>query len=248
MKIDVIFTPSEINGIKRTDLHEAICVVFDVLRATSVIVTALSNGAKSIIPAGSIHEALELKRKYPDALLAGERDGFKIPSSLTGGIEFDFGNSPREFNPEKVSGKNIIITTTNGTRAIKAAEGAKEILICSLLNLKATVNYIASLKPSFALFVCSGTKDRLTSEDVLAAGKLTDNLSDLNPDLSDSAIVARDFFQFHRDNLNNIGALSAHARKLLSHKELADDVPYCMQCDCLDLVAAYKNGLITRIN
>lgn len=248
MRIDVTFTPEEISRISNNDLKNTVCAVFDVLRATSVIVTALNNGARAVIPASSIPEALELKRKYPEALLAGERNGFKISSALTGGVEFDFGNSPREFTPENVSGKLIITTTTNGTRGIKAVENAKEVLICSFLNLKATSDYIAALNPSRLLIVCCGTNDEATSEDILAAGKLVDVLSVLNPELPDKTIVARDFFRFHKDNLQRIGEISKHARKLLSFKELADDVHYCMQTDCVNLVAAVKNGMILRIS
>jgi hypothetical protein len=93
--------------------------VFDVLRATSSMVTALSNGAKAIVPVAGIPEALNFRSQKAEVLLAGEREGVRLPIELTGGIAFDLGNSPREFKREIVAGKTIVMTTTNGTRALR---------------------------------------------------------------------------------------------------------------------------------
>src|SRR5580704_10388577 len=103
-EIEVLFTPAEFRALNRRDLSRSTCVVFDVLRATSTIVTALANGAKAIIPVSEISEALALRAKDLDILLAGERDGLRIGGALTHGIEFDFGNSPREFTADRVAG------------------------------------------------------------------------------------------------------------------------------------------------
>jgi len=119
-----LFTPAEFEALSKRDLSKSTCVVFDVLRATSSMVTALANGAEAIIPVSEISEALEIKRKDPQVLLAGERDGLRIEANLTGSISFDLGNSPREFTKEKVTGKKIVITTTNGTRALRACAHA----------------------------------------------------------------------------------------------------------------------------
>src|SRR6266508_6551746 len=110
--IEVLFTPAEFRALPQRDLANTVCVVFDILRATSTIVTALANGAAAFIPVEEISEALTRRRQRPDALLAGERDGLRIGAALTGGVEFDLGNSPREFTREKVAGKTIIATTT----------------------------------------------------------------------------------------------------------------------------------------
>src|SRR5580765_5264024 len=111
--IEILFTPAEFETLSKRDLSETTCVVFDVLRATSSMVTALANGAEAIIPVSEIAEALEVKRKEASVLLAGERDGLRIGANLTGSIEFDLGNSPREFTKVKVTGKKIVMTTTN---------------------------------------------------------------------------------------------------------------------------------------
>jgi len=146
MKIEVILTPAELPALARRDLRETVCVVFDVLRATSTFVTALHNGAKAIIPVSEIAEALAIQKKQPDVLLGGERNSMRIRAGQSGGIDFDFGNSPREYTPEKVRGKTIVSTTTNGTRALRACAGAKMVLAASFLNLTATTRFIQQLR------------------------------------------------------------------------------------------------------
>src|SRR3974377_141236 len=91
MKIDVILSPVELPALAKSDLKDARCVVFDVLRATSSFVTALHNGAKAVIPVGEISEALALRQKQPDILLGGERDGLRIRAVPTGGGGFGLG-------------------------------------------------------------------------------------------------------------------------------------------------------------
>src|SRR5579862_8630774 len=111
--LEVLFTPAEFSALKPGDLTEAVCVVFDVLRATSSMMTALANGAVKIFPARAISDALDLRRAHPAALLAGERQGARILAAQSGGVDFDLGNSPREFTAERVAGREIIMTTTN---------------------------------------------------------------------------------------------------------------------------------------
>src|ERR1043166_2461338 len=114
--LEVLFSPADFIALKQRKLGGAACVVFDVFRATSSIVSALANDAAAVIPVAEIADALTLRKKDPAILLAGERNGGRIPASLTGGTDFDLGNSPREFTKEKVAGRTIAMTTTNGTR------------------------------------------------------------------------------------------------------------------------------------
>src|ERR1039458_6506005 len=95
--LEVLFAPAEFALLGQRDLSQTVCVVFDVLRATSTMVTALGNGAAAIAPVAEISEALGIRQRQPEVLLAGERDGVRIEAHLTGGIGFDLGNSPREF-------------------------------------------------------------------------------------------------------------------------------------------------------
>ena len=125
---DVSFTPADFAVLKNRNLEDTLCVVFDVFRATSSMVTALANGAEMIMPVAEIADALALKQKTPgifSVLLAGERHGVRIRAAVAGGTDFDLGNSPREFTKEKVRGKTIVMTTTNGTRALRACAQAR---------------------------------------------------------------------------------------------------------------------------
>jgi len=177
MKIDAILSPAELPALAKRDLRDATCVVFDVLRATSTFVTTLHNGAKAIIPVSEIAEALAIRQKQPDILLGGERDGVRIRAAQTGSNDFDLGNSPREYTPEKVRGKTIVSTTTNGTRALRACTGAQTVLAASFLNLTATAQFIRRLQPAQIVLVCAGTRENIATEDVLAAGALGEMLA-----------------------------------------------------------------------
>src|SRR5215467_5373130 len=105
--LEVLFSPAEFTALPARDLSQSTCVVFDVLRATSTIITALANGAEAIIPVAEIPEALNLRKQDPALLVAGERDGLRISRELTGSIPFDLGNSPREFMREAIGGRKI---------------------------------------------------------------------------------------------------------------------------------------------
>ena len=186
MKIDAILSPAELPALAERDLRGTACVVFDVLRATSTFATALHNGAKAIIPVGEISEAIAFKKKQPDVLLGGERDGIRISSN---GIDFDLGNSPREYTPEKVRGKTIVSTTTNGTRALRACASAQTILAASFLNLGATAEFLRAKNFQDILLVCAGTRENKADEDVLAAGALCELL--LNESFDQNPKVGR---------------------------------------------------------
>src|SRR5262249_38244053 len=118
--MEVLFTPAEFYALRARDLTGTVCVVFDVLRATSTMMTALENGAKKIIPVAEIEEALMVRHSQPEVVLAGERDGLRIRAHQTGSVDFDLGNSPREFTRSAIEGKTVVISTTNGTRALRA--------------------------------------------------------------------------------------------------------------------------------
>ena len=274
MKLEVILTPAELPLVAKRDLHETLCVVFDVLRATSTFVTALHNGAKAVVPVSEIAEALAFKnlefgiRSSELILLGGERDGIKIRAALTGGTDFDLGNSPRECTPEKVSGRTIVSTTTNGTRALRACAGAKTVLAGSFLNLTATAEFIRRQQFENVLLVCAGTGDKSALEDVLAAGALiellgaplTPSLSPLGRgegvqrtgegfvEMSDSAELAWRAWAQAKSDLAGAVRGSQNARRLLAIPELRDDVPFCLQQDIFPLVAKLEADGIIRCN
>ena len=258
MKIDAILSPAELPALAGRDLRDTACVVFDVLRATSTFVTALHNGAKAVIPVAEISEALAIRQKQPGVLLGGERDGVKIRAGQTGG-DFDLGNSPREYTPEKVRGKTIVSTTTNGTRALRACAGAKPVLAASFLNLTATAQFIRQLQPKQILLVCAGTRENIATEDVLAAGALGEILNDpLAPALSpfgrgegvrlnDSAETARNAWRKAKANLLEVVSEAENARRLLAIPELRDDVAFCLRQDVFSLVAVLGHDGAIRV-
>jgi len=239
-KIEVLFTPAEFRAVRERDLTNAVCIVLDVLRATSTFVTALGHGAEAIIPVAEIAEALALRREQPEVLLAGERGGVRISADLSGGVEFDLGNSPREFTPAKVAGKTIVSTTTNGTRALQACAAAKRLLIGSFLNLSATVNAIVRDPERRVLIVCAGTGEGAALEDVLAAGALCELIasSSLRFGRQDSAEIAFRAFQNAKENLSATVGCARNARWLLAQPELREDVEFCLRQDRFPLVAA----------
>jgi len=247
--LEVLFTPAEFNALAGRDLTLTVCVVFDVLRATSTMITALANGAEAIIPVAEISEALAIRNQRPDVLLAGEREGLRIRAALTGSIDFDLGNSPREFTPERVADQTIVMTTTNGTRALRACAGANTVLIGSFLNLAAVADWLRRERPKNLLLVCAGTVEQAAYEDALAAGALCDLVWDAYAEggIADSAVIAR---EIHRAAEGNLLAAVEHARngrRLLAVPELRGDVPACLGRDTLPLLARFTDEAGVRL-
>ncbi|HOC56310.1 MAG TPA: 2-phosphosulfolactate phosphatase [Verrucomicrobiota bacterium] len=245
--LEVLFAPAEFAVLNQRDLSQTLCVVFDVLRATSTMVAALANGAAAIAPVAEIPEALRIRERQPEVLLAGERDGVRIEAHLAGGVRFDLGNSPREFIAASVGGRTIAMTTTNGTRALRACAPAAAVLVSSFLNLGATAAFILERAPQHLLLVCSGTQDQAAYEDMLGAGALCDLL--LNQygggAMADSARMARRLFRLEEADLLSAVAQSRNGRRLMVRPELRDDVPFCIQRDLYELVAELgRDGLV----
>lgn len=154
--LPVMFSPEDLRG--------GVAVVIDVLRASTTIVQALAAGAEAVIPCGEVAEAQDIAANLSagSCLLGGERRGVKID-------RFDLGNSPLEYTPEKVAGRTIVFTTTNGTRALKRCLAAEQIVIGSFANLDAVAKAVDQTGRPIHL-VCAGTDGELSAEDVLCAG------------------------------------------------------------------------------
>jgi 2-phosphosulfolactate phosphatase len=213
------------------------------------MITALAQGATRIFPVKEITEALELQRGHPGALLAGERDGIRIRAAQSGGVDFDLGNSPREFTGPRVKGREIIMTTTNGTRALQACLGAGFVLAGAVLNLAAVAAWIEREKPARLLIVCAGTFEEAAYEDTWAAGALCELVwkQFRNGTVADSAHIAREIYLGAQGDSD--GALRQHsrnARRLLANPELRDDVAFCWRRDALDVIGELRNGAVER--
>lgn len=250
-KIEATFTPAEFNALKNRDLSDTVCVVFDILRATTSMTVALANGADAVIPVETIEEAVAIKNDRPEVLLAGERDGVRILAAQSGGVDFDLGNSPREYTEDVVAGKTIVSTTTNGTRALRACEGAKQTLIASMLNLRTVANRLEQDEVKKLVLVCSGTHEEAAYEDMVGAGALGDMIwpQFVAGHIADSAEIARQIYRIMQRDLLSSMQYSVNGRRLLAMPDLAEDVRFCVQRETLTILGAMNSsGEICRID
>lgn len=165
MQVDVHLLPSLVDT---AELADQIVVVVDILRATTTMAYALGHGAKAVIPCLEVDEAKGIATKLgADCILGGERGGVRIR-------EFDLGNSPEEYTPDVVAGKTIVFTTTNGTKALRLARGAKRLLIGSFAHFSAICRELSAFPGVHIL--CAGTDGQITREDVLFAGAVVEDL------------------------------------------------------------------------
>jgi len=247
-RIEVLLTPADYLAQAKQGMANCACVVLDVLRATSVIVTGLANGATGFMPVSEIAEAVQLKRQYPEAILAGEREGLRITARESGGADFDLGNSPREFAAECVSGRIIITTTTNGTRALRACASAPAVAAGAFLNLAAVARWVGVQQADRVLLVCAGTGDELAFEDVLAAGAICDLLKreSATHEFSDSAHVAWRSWCAAESDLEGAVRQSNNGRRLWERSEFRADVNFCLQRDVTNICGVMQpTGMLT---
>ena len=227
MNIEVCFSPQSYPLFHNPD---SIVVVIDVLRATSAITTAFYNGVAKMIPVATIEEAQKYKEN--GFLVAAERNAEIIEG-------FDLGNSPFGYMNDKVKGKNIAITTTNGTQAIEAAKNAGKIIIGSFLNQDKVIDYLKTQKKD-VLFLCAGWKNKFNLEDTLLAGAAADALIYKYgfDSTCDSTIAAMELYKLAKHDLYGFLAHSSH-RNRLAKLDLERDIRYCLtanQCPVLPMM------------
>lgn len=235
MKIDVFFSPAEVD---ESAVEGRVAVVIDVIRATSTMVEALANGAKVIFPTVSTEDAVKLASSLGrgDTLLCGERKGLKVEG-------FDLGNSPGEYGPEVVKGKQLVMTTTNGTRAFLAVEDADRVLAASFLNLSAVRGALQD-QPDLVI-ACAGKEDRFSLDDALCAGKL---ISEIMPDdgaapvLNDGARVALELASVFSVDVDFLKSTAAGAA--LTEIGLDRDLEICASRDRHSLVPEMRERQI----
>jgi 2-phosphosulfolactate phosphatase len=220
----------------------ATVVVIDVLRATSSIVTALDNGAAGIVPVRETDEAIAVMRRIgrDRALLCGERD-----SRLIAG--FDLDNSPASYTRERVDGKTLVLTTTNGTRAlIEAVRGSTAVYCAALLNRAAVVEQLRA-SDAHARLICAGSHGEPSFEDLLCAGAIADALvrHDKHLELTDAARAALHVYAANAKRLTTAIASGTHARSLVS-AGFGNDIAACAKIDVSRSVPRYADGMITE--
>lgn len=222
MKIDVCYTPELIH---QFDLSDKTVVVIDILRATSCMVAGLGSGVKKIMPVATVAACEALGQK--GYIMAGERDGCKLP-------QFDIGNSPFDYIQAGLKGSYIAATTTNGTRAIELAREASEVIIGAFLNLSAVVQHLRNQKRD-TLLLCSGWKGRYNLEDSLFAGAVCEGLAQTITLNSDEAIAALHLYRSMAHNLSNHICNSNHADRL-ARFGVIKDAEYCAKVDQFNIV------------
>lgn len=227
MNIEVCYTPQAYPLFHNPD---AIVVVIDILRATSAITTAFYNGVSKMIPVATVDEAMQYKAN--GFMVAAERNGEIVEG-------FDLGNSPFGYMNNKVKGKTIAITTTNGTQAIEAAKNASKIIIGSFLNLDAVIEYLKKEKKD-VLFVCAGWKNKFNLEDTLYSGAVAHELvfkHGFNTQC-DSALAAMHLYNVAKHDIYGFLANSSH-RNRLAKLDLERDIKYCLtpnQCPVIPVM------------
>ncbi len=225
---DVILVPT-VQSATAAELAGRRVAVIDVLRATTVILTALERGASRVLTVAGLEEARLLRAGLPGALLAGERGGF-APEG------FDYGNSPVELSGADLAGRIVVLTTTNGTLAVQRAEPAASIVAACLRNAAAVAGNLASSEGPVAL-LCAGTEGAFTIEDFYCAGLIARGLASRGYALSDLAWSAALLAQRPVAEVVNERTCS-HVRTLI-RRGLRADIPYCIECDASTTVPCY---------
>lgn len=237
MRLDVFLTPGELAA---SDLADRTAVVIDILRASTTIVQALSAGAKSIYPVSSIEDALRLANTFgrDEVLLCGERKCLPIEG-------FDLGNSPREFTRERVAGKTLVMSTTNGTNVMALTANASRVYVASLLNLGAIVDELVRTEAE-PVIICSGRERHFALEDASCAGLLALRLMEarkgdwvLNDAGRAALALAREF-----GVSETLFRLTA-AGRAISDAGLAEDLAFCARMDVHDILPVLHERTIT---
>lgn len=217
-------------------LEEKIVVIIDIFRATSSICYGIENGAAAIIPVSEVDEC----RSYSSSgyLLAAERNGSVVEG-------FDFGNSPFSYTKEKVCGKTIVLTTTNGTHALHQSITAKKIVIGSFLNLTALCNWLRAQQEDVVL-VCAGWKNNFNLEDTIFAGAVVHHLKNKEDKLDDASVAAEDMYLLAKDDLAAYLKKTSHSERL-KKLGIEKDIAFCLQVDITTSIPILEGEQLIKV-
>ena len=242
MRLDVFFSPTQVQPLL---LAGRVVAVIDVLRASSTIAAALSNGAKSVVPLDSADAVMQRARTFArsEVLLAGERK----MNAISG---FDLGNSPAEFTPAVVEGRTVLLTTTNGTEALAYGQGAREIVVASYVNFSPVLVLLRSALRggnSIAL-LCAGHEKQFSLEDSACAGLFVRHLVKRTPglQLNDSAQASMLLDRRYGGHVERLFADAEHGRAL-AEGGFGDDLVTCGKIDSYPVVPIYQDRSITKL-
>ncbi|MEO6527806.1 MAG: 2-phosphosulfolactate phosphatase [Gemmatimonadaceae bacterium] len=242
MRIDVLFGVQQLTP---QDVQGRVVAMIDVLRASTTIAVALANGAKTIMPMESSDDAVTRSKQFERAsvLLAGERRMLKLDG-------FDLGNSPIEHTREAVEGKTVLLSTTNGTKALLAVQGARDVVVASYVNLTAVCAMLrAALRGGADItIVCAGQDRQFALEDAACAGRYVSHVSKRLPtiDVNDAALAASLIDRKYGDNLMRLFNTAAHGRALAA-AGFEDDLTACAAVDSYPVIPIYQDRQITKL-
>jgi 2-phosphosulfolactate phosphatase len=232
--IDVALTLEEVRGIP---LAGVTAVVIDVVRASTTIVAALAGGARAVLPVATPDEARVLGRQdgLGPVLIGGERGGAPPPG-------FDHGNSPAEYTHDRVRGRTVVFTTTNGTRALLALAGAHRVAVGGFVNAAAVVSWVEAEQGN-VLLVCAGERGRFCLEDAVCAGLLVTRLRREGRRLTDAARAALALWERYAEDLDAMLADAAWAQALVGQGR-GGDLPLCVARDVHRVVPVLRDGAL----
>jgi 2-phosphosulfolactate phosphatase len=236
MKVDLFVIPQEITEDKMKDRT---VVVIDVLRASTTICRALKSGAKEIIPMDSPASAIELAASLSsdNVLLCGEREGVIIEG-------FDLGNSPSEYVPDRVKGRTLIFSSTNGSRTIVRSRSASDSIVGGFVNIQVVHDYLSGSLDDLVI-LCAGKWLQFAMEDCVAGGLLIEKLleSRENVELNDGANTARILYQHFNDSILEMVKSSSHGRYLESIG-MGKDLSLCARLNSIPVLPRFYDGKI----
>lgn len=242
MQLDVFFGMQEVTS---ADVSGRVVAVIDVLRASTTIAVALANGARAVIPFENTDEVATRAKTLSrgDIKLAGERRMQPISG-------FDLGNSPGEYTREVVEGKTILMTTTNGTGAFTAVQGARDVVVASYVNFTAVLTMLRTALRGGAdvSIICAGREKQFALEDAACAGRyvlhVTKRLA--NVQLNDAAAAATFIDRKYGDNLTRLFGAASHGRALLE-AGFGEDLELCARLDSYPVLPVYQDRQITML-
>ncbi|MEP6692879.1 MAG: 2-phosphosulfolactate phosphatase [Gemmatimonadaceae bacterium] len=242
MRVDVLFAPSQLAPALMTG---RVVAVIDVLRASSTIATALANGAKAIVPLAEAEEVITRAKQFErgEVKLAGERRMLPIAG-------FDLGNSPREMTREAVDGRTVLLSTTNGTRALVGVQGARDVVIASYVNFSAVCALLrtALRGGTEVTLLCAGSDKQFSLEDAACAGRIariaTKRINGVQ--LNDGATAAGLIDKRYGDNVDRLLRECEHGRAL-TEAGFADDLAPCAALDSCPVIPIYQDRQITKL-
>lgn len=242
MRIDVLFGPANVIP---TLVQGRVVAVIDVLRASSTVAAALANGAKAVIPLDSPDEVIIRAKQFErsEVRMAGERKALPIPG-------FDLGNSPSEFTAEAVSGKTVVFTTTNGTSALLAVQGARDVVMASYVNFSSVCTLLrtAARGETDVALVCAGRDKQFSLEDAACAGRYASAIvKGLEcVEIGDGAAACEIIDRRYGGRLDKLFADSEHGRTLIA-AGLEKDLEVCATIDAFPVIPVYQDRQITKL-